>query len=330
MNGWLEYIILLVLILVNSFFAASELAIVSSRKVRIKQMAEDGSRRARAVLRLSENPSRFLATIQVGVTLASFFASAFGAVSLSNTLESFFKQFSFLASFAGTFSFIIVTILIAFVTLLFGELVPKTLAVGAAEQIALMVARPIEILAKIAAPLVAFLTGTTNLIVRALGGKTKAGTASVSQEEIVSMVVTGQEEGVFQPQQQELIRSVFDFSEKRVREVMVPRLDMVMLDAALTLHDATPEILDTDYSRYPLYSDTRENITGIIFSKDILRAYATGTAQRRLAELARPPLFVPESKHVSELFADLQKSRNHLALVVDEYGSVSGLVTLED
>ncbi len=330
MDGWIEYVILIVLILVNSFFAASELAIVSSRKTRIKQMAEDGSRRARAVLRLSENPSRFLATIQVGVTLASFFASAFGAVSLSNALESFFKQFSFLASFAGTLSFIIVTILIAFFTLLIGELVPKTLAVGAAEQIALMVARPIEILAKIAAPLVAFLTGTTNLIVRALGGKTKAGTASVSQDEIVSMVVTGQEEGVFQPQQEELIRSVFDFSEKRVREVMVPRPDMVMLDAALTLQEATPEILDTDYSRYPLYSETRENIVGVIFSKDILRAYATGTAQSRLAELARPPLFVPESKHVSELFADLQRSRNHLALVVDEYGSVSGLVTLED
>lgn len=330
MDDWLEYVILVVLILVNSFFAASELAIVSSRKARIKQMAEDGSRRARAVLRLSENPSRFLATIQVGVTLASFFASAFGAVSLSNALESFFKQISFLAPAAGTLSFIIVTILIAFVTLLFGELVPKTLAVGAAEQIALTVARPVEVIAKVAAPLVAVLTGTTNLIVRLLGGRRTMGTASVSQEEIVSMVVTGQEEGVFKPQQEELIRSVFDFSEKRVREVMVPRPDMVMLDASQTLRAATPIILDTDYSRYPLYTGTRETITGIVFSKDILRAYATGTAQRKLAEIARPPLFVPESKHISELFADLQRSRNHLALVVDEYGSVSGLVTLED
>jgi putative hemolysin len=174
------------------------------------------------------------------------------------------------------------------------------------------------------------LTTSTNLIVRLLGGKQKAGTASVSQEEIVSMVVTGQEEGVFQPQQEELIRSVFDFSEKRVREVMVPRPDMVMLDANLTLQEAMPEILETDYSRYPLYADTRENITGVIFSKDILRAYATGTAERKLAEIARPPFFIPESKHVSELLADLQKSRNHLALVVDEYGSVAGLVTLED
>ncbi|MBN9393243.1 MAG: HlyC/CorC family transporter [Chloroflexi bacterium] len=330
MDGWIEYLILIFLILVNAFFAASELAIVSSRKSRIKQMAEDGSRRARSVLRLSENPSRFLATIQIGVTLASFFASAFGAVSLSNALESFFKGISFLAPAAGTLSFIIVTILIAFVTLLIGELVPKTLAVGAAEQIALLVARPIEILAKVAAPLVAFLTGATNLIVRMLGGKQKAGTASVSQEEIVSMVVTGQEEGVFQPQQEELIRSVFDFSEKRVREVMVPRPDMVMLDATLTLQEAMPEILETDYSRYPLFTDNRETITGVVFSKDILRAFATGTTQRKLAELARPPFFVPESKHVSELFADLQKSRNHLALVVDEYGSVSGLVTLED
>src|SRR5690349_15664305 len=194
MDGWIEYLILILLILLNAFFAASELAIVSSRKVRIKQLADEGSRKARAVIRLSDNPSRFLATIQVGVTLASFFASAFGAVSLSNTLESVFKGIDFLAPAAGTISFIIVTILIAFISLIFGELVPKTLAVESADRIALVVARPIEMLSKIAAPLVAFLTAITNLVVRLLGGKRKATTSTVSQEEIVSMVSTGQEE----------------------------------------------------------------------------------------------------------------------------------------
>lgn len=330
MNGWIEYLILVFLILLNAFFAASELAIVSSRKTRIKQMAEEGSRRARAVLRLSENPGRFLATIQVGVTLAGFFASAFGAVSLSNALESAFKQVAFLTPVASTLSFILITVLIAFVTLIFGELVPKTLAVGAAEKIALAVAGPIEIIAKVAAPLIAFLTATTNLIVRLLGGRHKAVTSTVSQEEIVSMVTTGQEEGIFQPQQEEFIRSVFDFSEKRVHEVMVPRLDMIMLDAELTLQEAAPEILESDYSRYPIYSETRENITGVIFSKDILRAYLGASTQLKLRDMARKPLFVPESKHVPDLFTELQKSRNHLAVVIDEYGSVAGLVTLED
>jgi putative hemolysin len=330
MNGWIEYLILIFLILLNAFFAASELAIVSSRKTRIKQMAEEGSRRARAVMRLSENPSRFLATIQVGVTLAGFFASAFGAVSLSHALESAFQQVSFLAPAASTLSFILVTVLIAFVTLLFGELVPKTLAVGASERIALAVAGPIEIIAKVAAPLIAFLTATTNLIVRLLGGRHKAVSSTVSQEEIVSMVTTGQEEGIFQPQQEEFIRRVFDFSEKRVREVMVPRLDMVMLNAEMTLQEAAPEILQSDYSRYPIYTETRENITGEIFSKDILRAYMSGQTQLKLGDIARKPLFVPESKHVPELFTELQKSRNHMALVIDEYGSVAGLVTLED
>lgn len=330
MDGWIEYLILILLILLNAFFAASELAIVSSRKTRIKQMADEGSRNARAVLRLSENPSRFLATIQVGVTLASFFASAFGAVSLSNTLESLFKQVSFLTPVAGTLSFIVVTILIAFISLLFGELVPKTLAVQAADQIALVVARPIEIIAKVAAPLIAFLTAAANLIVRLLGGKRRTTAATVTQEEIVSMVTTGQEEGIFQPQQEELIRSVFEFSEKRVREVMVPRPDMVMLEAGLTLQEAAPEILESDYSRYPIYDENRENVTGVVFSKDILRAYLSDTTGLKLSDIARQPLFVPETKHISELFAELQKSRNHMAMVIDEYGSVAGLVTLED
>jgi putative hemolysin len=330
MDGWIEYLILIFLVLLNAFFAASEMAIVSSRKSRIKQMADEGSRRARAVLRLSDNPSRFLATIQVGVTLAGFFASAFGAVSLSSTMEGLFQQVSFLAPVASTLSFILVTVIIAFITLVFGELVPKTLAVTAAEKIALAVAGPIELIAKIAAPLIILLTSTTNLIVRMLGGKSRATTATVSREEIVSMISTGQEEGIIQPQQEELIRSVFDFSEKRVREVMVPRPDMNILNSHMTLQEAAKEILETDYSRYPVYTGTRENITGIVFSKDILRCYLVETPQVKLGDIARKPLFVPESKHVSELFSDLQKSRNHMAIVIDEYGGVAGLVTLED
>ncbi len=330
MGSWLEYLILVLLVLMNAFFAASELAIVSARKTRIKQLADEGSRRARAVLRLSDNPGRFLATIQVGVTLTGFFASAFGAVSLSSSLESTLKGVDFLAPIASTLAFITVTIVIAFFTLIFGELVPKTLAVEAAERIALAVARPIELIARIAAPIIAFLTGTTNLVVRLLGGKRKASTPTVTQEEVVSMVTAGQEEGIFQPQQEELIRSVFDFSEKRVREVMVPRLEMTMLDATLRVGEAAPSIIESDYSRYPIYSQERENIIGVIFSKDVLRCYVQGRTNLTLAEIARPPLFVPESKFISELFTELQNSRSHLAVIIDEYGGVAGLVTLED
>lgn len=330
MDGWIEYVILVVLVLINAFFAASELAIVSTRKTRIKQLADDGNRGARSVLRLSDNPRRFLATIQVGVTLAGFFASAFGAVSLVRVFNDLLLGFGLEKGLAGTLAFILVTVLIAFITLIFGELVPKTLAVEAAEPIALAVARPIEFIAKIAAPIVAFLTGTTNLIVRLLGGKRKSGTPTVTQEEVVSMVSAGQEEGVFQPQQEELIKSVFDFSEKRVREVMVPRPDMTRISADLPLSEAAALMIESDYSRYPVYQGDNDNIVGVVFNKDALRCYVSGQAEITVAELIRPAYFVPESKFVSELFTELQKSRTHLAIVVDEYGSVAGLVTLED
>ncbi len=326
----MEYLILAILIAINAFFAAGELAIVSVRKVRIKQLADDGNRAARAVLRLSDNPRRFLATIQIGVTLTAFFASAFGAVNLVKTFEDLVSQVAFLKPFASTLAFVLETVFVAFFTLIFGELVPKTLAVEAAESIALTVARPIELIAKIASPLIALLTGTTNLIVRLLGGKRKVNTPSVTQEEIVSMVTAGQEEGVFQPQQEEIIRSVFDFSEKRVREVMRPRREMNLIDASWPLSQAAPVIADSDYSRYPVFTDTHENITGIVFAKDVLRAYVIGQTSETIREIARPPLFVPESKHISELFTDLQNSRNHMAIVIDEYGGVAGLVTLED
>ena len=326
----MEYLILVILVAINAFFAAGELSIVSARKVRIRQLAEDGNRSARSVLRLSDNPSRFLATIQLGVTLTAFFASAFGAENLVGTFEGWFRGFGLDTGTAHLIGFIVETILVAFFTLIFGELVPKTLAVEAAESVALFSARPIEFVARLATPFIAFLTGFTNLIVRLLGGKRKVNTPSVTQEEVVSMVTAGQEEGVFEVQQEEMIRSVFDFSEKRVREVMRPRPDMHMVDAAQTIRQAAPIIAESDYSRYPVFNENREIIVGIVFAKDVLRAFVAGQTEQTVHQIIRPPVFVPESKHVSELFTELQNSRSHMAIVIDEYGSVAGLVTLED
>lgn len=331
MGGWIEYVILILLVLLNAFFSASELAIVTARKTRIKQLADEGSKQARAVLKLSEEPGRFLATIQVGVTMAGFFASAFGAVSLVKTVEGVLKSVSFLAPVAETVAFVGVTVLIALVTLIFGELVPKTLAVEAAESIALTVAGPIRVIERVASPVIAFLTGTTNLIVRLLGGTRKVASPSITQEEVVSMVTTGQEEGIFHLQQQELIRSVFNFSGKQAREVMRPRLDMIMLQADQSVKSVAPQILENEFTRYPVFDGTdRDLITGIVYTKDILRCFIEDKTERPLSEIARSPLFVPDSKQVSELFTQLQSSRTHVAIVVDEYGSIAGLVTLED
>ncbi len=326
----MEYLILILLVLLNAFFAASELAIVSTRKTRIKQLADEGRRGARSVMRLSDNPSRFLATIQLWVTLAGFFTSAYGAVSLSNSLAETLKQIEFLRPAADTLAFILVTVLVALFSLIFGELVPKTLAVEAAESIALAVARPIEWLARVGAPIIAFLTAITNVVVRLFGSRRRSGISTVTQEEVVSMVTAGQEEGIFHAQQEEMIRSVFDFSEKRVREVMRPRPDIFMLEAQQPLNQAAATSAESDYSRYPIYSGDRENITGVVYAKDVLRCFAKGRTNTTVGEIARPPVFVPESKQVSELFTELQTSHTHLAVVIDEYGGVAGMVTLED
>lgn len=333
MDNWLEYVLILGLILLNAFFAASEIAIVTIRKSRVRQLAEEGRGGARSILRLTDNSSRFLATIQIGVTLTSFFASAFGAVSLVKIFEDWFKSIpvSFISSSASTLAFTIVTILIAFLSLVFGELVPKTLAIETAEPIALRVARPIEILAKITGPIVAALTAITNFFVRLLGGHRRATLPSVSEEEIVSMVETGQEEGVLEKQESEIIGRVFEFSDRQVREIMVPRVDIAMLDANTSVQVAARQMVSSGYSRYPLFRGTnREEIIGIAYVKDILKYMTESQLYTPIGQLARGAYFIPESKRVGELLTELQRSHTQMAIVIDEYGGLAGLVTLED
>ncbi len=331
--NWIEYFILLALILLNAFFAASEIAIVTVRKTKIRQLADEGHGAARSILRLTENNSRFLATIQVGVTLTSFFASAFGAVSLVKLFDNWFRNIpvDFIQNSASTLAFIVVTVLVAFVSLIFGELIPKTLALEAAERVSLVVARPIEIIAAVARPLVFALTFITNFFVRLLGGKRRATMPSVSEEEIVSMVETGQEEGVLGKQESDIISRVFEFTDRQVREIMVPRVDVTMLDAETTVEAAAREIIASGYSRYPIYSPgNREQIVGVAFAKDVLRHMADGQNHSPVSILLRKPYFIPESKRVGDLLAELQHSRTQIALIIDEYGGFAGLVTLED
>jgi putative hemolysin len=284
-------------------------------------------------LRLTENNSRFLATIQVGVTLTSFFASAFGAVSLVKLFESWFKGIpvDFIRENTSTLAFIAVTVLVAFVSLIFGELIPKTLALESAERVSLVVARPIEIIATVARPLVFALTVITNFFVRLLGGKRRATMPSVSEEEIVSMVETGQEEGVLGKQESDIISRVFEFTDRQVREIMVPRMDVTMLEAAATVEAAAREVIATGYSRYPVYATgNREQIVGVAFAKDVLHHMVDGQSHSPITILMRKPYFIPESKRVGDLLAELQHSRIQIALIIDEYGGFAGLVTLED
>jgi putative hemolysin len=332
-TGWVEYVILVGLIFLNAFFAASEIAIVTIRKGRVKQLAEEGNGGARAVLRLNDNSSKLLATIQVGVTLAGFFSAAFGAVSLARALEGVFKSIpvNFISGNANGIAFFLVTLLVALLSLIFGELIPKKLAIDLAEPIALRVARPIEIIARVFAPLVWFLTTITNFFVRLLGSNRKASMPSVSEEEIVTMVEAGHEEGVVEKQESVFIANLFDFSDRTVNEIMVPRLDVHMMSSATSAQFAAVEMLNSGYSRYPVFTEgNRERIEGVVYVKDVLRFILEGKNDIPVKEMLRPALFVPESKRLGDLLTELQKSRTQIALVIDEYGGLAGIVTLED
>ena len=322
-----------VLILLNAFFAASEIAVVSSRKSRMKHLAEEeGNQAAALVLRLTENPGRFLATIQVGITLAGFFASAVSAISLVVLVADWLRliPLPLVADNSTLLAFLLVTTAISFVTLILGELVPKNLALQNAESFALKVARPIDVLATLAYPVVQILTGTSNLVLRLLGSERQAHFPSITEEEIRSMVDTAEEEGVVDPEEREMIQGIFDFGETQVHEVMVPRVDVVALDSNASPEEALRVIRKTGHSRLPVYEGDIDNIIGVLHAKDLLNCFGDGRKCPRVGELARPPIFVPETKKVGELLRELRQRRSHLAIAIDEYGGTAGLVTLED
>lgn len=320
------------LILVNAFLAASEIAIVAVRKSRIKQLAEEGVAAARLVLQLSENTSRFLATIQVGVTLAGFFTSAVGAVSFVGPIAGLLRTapVEFVAASADGLALVTVTLLISYLTLILGELAPKNLALHHAEGTSLRVARPIDFFARLTTPLVAFLTLSTNAVLRLFGVRESAVMSQVTEDEIISMVDAGEEEGVIQPFEGQMIRSVFDFGDTVVREVMVPRIDIVGLEKDVSLAQAVETFLRVGFSRLPVYEDSIDNIVGILYAKDLLRYFHDEPRPDGIVSLCRQPVFVPETKRLSELFKELQQSRTQMAIVVDEYGGTAGLVTMED
>jgi len=331
-----EFILLAILIALNAFFAASEMAMVSVPRLRMKQLMESGNRTAGLVLRLADDSSRLLATVQIGVTLMGFLASATAAINLSGGLAQSIAQLPIpvVASAAQGIAVFIITVVLTAVTLILGELVPKSIALAHSERIALLVARPIDLLARIFGPIVRFLVWATNLIARPLGGRPRRGMPIVTQDEIKTLVDAGEEGGVLEVAEKKMIYSVFDIGEMLAREVMVPRIDMVALEADTPLLEASDTAIRHGHSRIPVYEETVDHIVGILYAKDLLKVFRqhgrSGGDGVRLSNLARPAYFVPETKKVDELLRELQQRRVHMAIVIDEYGGTAGLVTIED
>src|SRR5512135_82643 len=294
-----ELIILAVLISLNAFFAMSEIAIISVPKLRLKQLMEDGNKTAKVLFHLADDSSRFLATTQIGVTLVGFLASATAAVSLSDGLARAIASLPLpgIASTANGIAITIITIILAIFTLILGELVPKSIALQHTERIAMFVARPVDLLSRLFNPLVRFLVGASNLITKPFGGKPRRGMPIVTEEEIKTMVDAGEEGGVLEEDEKDMIYSIFEFGDTLAREVMISRMDIVALEAATPVLDAIELVTQHNHSRVPIYKDNIDNIIGILYAKDLLKVLREkgreAANQIQLSALVRPASFTP-------------------------------------
>lgn len=325
----MQLIVILILTLINAYFAASEMAIVSVNKTKIHRLAEEGNRKAKLVEHLLQEPTSFLSTIQIAITLAGFFNSASAATGISLRLGSVFTSWNI--PYGSTIAMVVVTILLSFFTLVFGELVPKRIALQNAEKFSMFCAKPILIIAKIAYPFIKILSWSTRLILRIFGMKDENVEESLSREEIRSMVESGQESGVFAEEEAEMIDSIFAFDDILADEIMTPRPDVFCIDIDDPLSEYLDELMEMHYSRIPVYKDSIDHIIGILNIKDfVVEARNCGFENVDISKILRKPYFVLESKNIDDLFREMQRKHEHIAILIDEYGGFSGIVTMED
>lgn len=329
-----ELLFLLVLIVLNAFFAASEIALISLNDNKIKIMADEGNKKAVILRKLLGEPSRFLATIQIGITLAGFLASAFASESFADRLVSFIKnmQIPIPENVLKTTSVIVITIVLSYFTLVLGELVPKRLAMKKAERISFFVVTPLNFLSIVALPFVKFLTVSTNFFVRLFGVDPNEEEEQVTEEEIRMMIDVGEEKGAIEESEKEMINNIFEFNNKTVSEIMTHRTEIAALPVNATLSEVIAFFNSEKYSRIPVYAGSIDNIIGVMHSKYLIQHLSDENSKKNfdLKELIRQPYFVPASKRTDELFQELKQNKNHLAVIIDEYGGTAGIVTLED
>ncbi|MFN6465857.1 MAG: hemolysin family protein [Nostoc sp. DedVER02] len=323
-----EILIILVLIIANGVFSMSEMAIVSARKVRLQQLANQGDAKAKAALKLAESPNHFLSTVQVGISLIGILTGAFGGATIANRMAVYVKLVPFLAPYSEPLSFGIVVLLITYLSLIVGELVPKRLALNNPERIASIVAIPMQALAAIASPVVFLLSASTDLILRVLG-ITASTEPQVTEEEIKILIEQGTEAGTFEEAEQDMVERVFRLGDRPVSYLMTPRPDIVWLDLDDSPEENRQKMVDSAYSRYPVCQSGLDNVLGVIPVTDLLARSFRGEPLDLTVGL-RQPVFVPESTRGLKVLELFKQTITHMALVVDEYGVIQGLVTLND
>lgn len=324
-----QIIVLAILILINAFFAATEIAFISLNDAKIEKQAKEGNKKAKQIKKMLREPSKFLATIQIGITLAGFLSSAFAADAFADDLAPMLQNLMPLGLAAWrNISIILITIILSYFSLIFGELVPKRLAMRNSEKIAFGTIGIIRTISIITAPFVKLLTASTNGVSK-LFGISGTDEETVTEEEIRMMVDVGEEKGSIKEEEKELINNVFEFNDKVVSEIMIHRKDIYAIDINSDIDNILKELDEYKYSRIPVYEENIDNIVGMLFIKDLL-ANVNKKEKVKIAKIIREPYFVSENKPIDELFRDLQKNKHQLAIVLDEYGGTAGLVTMED
>lgn len=324
-----QIILIVILTLINAFFASAEMAILSLNKNKLKTLADEGDKKAQILIKLMEEPTRFLSTIQVGITFSSFLTIAFASTGMSDDLGFFLRRLG--VPYSSEIALIAITIILSYVILVFGELFPKRVALQKSEAMAMLLVRPMLYISKITKPFVKLLSLSTDGLVHLIGLDKEDLEQKVSKEEIMTMVEVGQEHGVINETEKEMIDSIFDFDDKMAYEVMTPRTDVYSIDIERPLNEYVDELIAEKYSRIPVYEGELDNIIGVLYMKDFLvEARKYGFENVDIRSILHTPYFIPETKNIDELFKELQQSKKHLAILIDEYGGFSGIVSIED
>ncbi len=326
-----EMLFIAILILLSGYLAGTEIAVVAARKIHVKQMAESGKKNAKILLNLKENPDRFLATIQIGITLMGVLASAVGGATSVKVIQPFLKEVPIKAVSlaAEPIAIGLVVVIITYFSMIFGELVPKSIALMHPETVGLWTAKSINTFSKVVSIFVKFLTLSTSIVLIPFGRKLFTERAYITEEEVKMLIREGRKHGVFEPTEERILQSVFEFTDMSVKEVMIPDTQMVMIQIDKSVQEVALLIEEEQFSRYPVFGKELNDIRGILYAKDFLTLFAKA-GKIDVRKIIKPPYFIPETMKISLLLREMQKKRIHMALVVDEYGGISGLVALED
>jgi putative hemolysin len=328
MSYFFEIVIILVLIVLNGFFAMSEFALVSAKKTRLRQRAEEGDTQAVAALKLASEPTSFLSTIQIGITLVGIFAGVFGGATIAEGLAAYIREFPALAPYSDILSITLVVFAITYLTLIFGELVPKALALNKAESIASNVAKPMIILSAVSKPLVIILNISTEIVLKIMKIRKITG-PPITEEEIKFMLEEGTEAGVFEQAELSMIEGVFEIGDRRVDSLMTHRSDIIALDLNDSAEENLRKIVESNRSNFPVYERNLDNIVGLVSVKNLLEILVENHTIDIRASVTQP-LFVPEAITVLKLLEFFKETGVHIALITDEYGNIQGIITLHD